>query len=290
MKSGTEYYESMNNLFDNKNFPGIKFDVELNQSPETTINSSINIRHPYFNIIEKNSQTKIVPSPIRIAQVVLNHQTSKLSNVILSLGQKNYISYQKSNSNKNTSVRCRCDFTSTSFIPSILLENNSKYHNFSIQAQTRDMIYIALIDTKMTLRYKNFIFTYQNVRNCVKGNTAYSILLHYKHGLRDFQAAIMKDNFRTLTLRHKHEINDKLTVGASLTADSNLNSKVELAWIAKVNDAIIHSSIDTKLNVSTVYKQELYPQCNILVSTHLDHKNAQYNFGLGFQWVENSTN
>lgn len=284
MKSGTDYFDSMNALFDNKSFSGFKFDFNVHKSPQTEIKTTFNIKLPYININERDSHIKFVPTQNRIFNAQINHNLSDASKINVSIGQKNFISFQKYDKSMATSVRCRCDFTPTLVVPSIFLENKSLYHNLSIQTQTRDFLHMALLDAKITVGYKGLILTYQLFKDLLNSNDGHSAIIHYDAEKFQNQLAFVLNNSKSFLFRTKYNHNENISAGIQLHVDSELNSKLDVAWIAKINDSTVHSCIDTDYNVSTVFKHELYPNCNMLMSGHLNHTSAQYIFGLGIQW------
>jgi hypothetical protein len=74
----------------------------------------------------------------------------------------------------------------------------------------------------------------------------------------------------------------------SFKMDQFLNSMVEVGWKANIGKYIIHSCVNSNMEVKSLFVIGVTPTFDFMVSGHLDHKAHAYRFGLSLSWCPES--
>ena len=289
LPSISEITENQSFLFYPKTFSGTRLTVNSLLSDSSSFFSNFEFRQVYVNMQPVMGGFIQKKEPARLAQFVYKKQFKNLSRLMLSFGDKNLVqldTFPYLNPNKlNTSVRFRCDFSSSQFLPSILTNLQTKYTNLTLRLERNLMKRASIIDIKASIGSPFLSFSIQYSQNIFnRANHFYTFVLSQHTDKQKFQIIYKQQITSSLSLRYQKRVLPQLQVGVMYSVDNTLWSSLALAWIAHINNSIIHSSVSSNLIVSTVYQRKLHETCDYFISANLDHSEQNYTFGLGLQW------
>lgn len=154
----------------------------------------------------------------------------------------------------------------------------------SFQFQTSDYKRITSMDLNLSILNK---LCFQVVQR-KKGNNSqygYAVFSCFDFSKTSVSLSLLHDIETYFVIRSLSKIKDNVTSGVKFTINQNLFSNLTVGYKMKINNFLIHSTIDAKGIVKSYFDREVNDKLHFIMSSSLNHPEKKYNFGLGLSWI-----
>ena len=154
----------------------------------------------------------------------------------------------------------------------------------TLQLQTADYKRITSTDFNFSLLNK-LCFQFVQRKKGDHNQYGYALFSCFNISKTSVSLSLLHDVETYFVIRSLTKIKDNVTAGVKYTINQNLFSNITVGYKMKINNFLIHSTIDANGTVKSYFDREVNDKFHFIMSSSLYHPEKSYHFGVGLSWI-----